>query len=393
MTDDPVLRAARPGLAFLSYGFRPFFLLGAVFSALAIILWLPVFYGELTLHTAFAPRDWHAHEMLYGYLLAVIAGFLFTAIPNWTGRPPIRGAMLLTLVLVWLAGRLAVTFSEQTGWLAAMLIDVSFPVLMSVVAGAEIVASRNWRNLKIIIVVALLIAGDIAFHLEAHWHGVAEFSARAGIAIIVLLIMLIAGRIVPLFTRNWLTARSGGRLPAPFALFDLTALVLSIIALLGWILWPEAGASGVLLAVAGALHVIRLARWAGERTFGERLLLILHIGYAFVPLGFLLAAAAAFDLAPPSAAVHGWMAGAAGIMTLAVMTRVSLGHTGRKLTASVPTQLLYAALVIAALARIGAALHPAWSVHLLHIAVLMWAVGFFGFALFFGPMLIAARKS
>src|SRR5881392_4045174 len=130
------------GWPLLAAGFRPFFLLGSIYAGLAILVWLPIFYGELKLVSAFAPRDWHVHEMLYGYLPAVITGFLFTAIPNWTGRLPIRGTPLLVLVIVWIAGRLCVTFSAETGWLAAMLVDASFLLLIAAAAAREILAGR-----------------------------------------------------------------------------------------------------------------------------------------------------------------------------------------------------------------------------------------------------------
>src|SRR5580765_2253469 len=134
------------GWPLLASGFRPFFLLGSIYAALAVLVWLPVFYGELTLVSAFAPRDWHVHEMLYGYLPAVITGFLFTAIPNWTGRLPIRGMPLLALAIVWIAGRISVTFSGETGWLVAMLVDASFLTLVAAAAAREILAGRNWKN-------------------------------------------------------------------------------------------------------------------------------------------------------------------------------------------------------------------------------------------------------
>src|SRR5258708_39794044 len=156
MASGAVLTAAsRPrvyqGWPLLASGFRPFFLLGSIYAGLAILVWLPVFYGELQLASAFAARDWHVHEMLYGYLPAVITGFLFTAIPNWTGRLPIQGTPLLTLVIVWIAGRLAVTFSAETGWLVAMLIDASFLLLVAAAAAREILAGRNWRNLHVVV--------------------------------------------------------------------------------------------------------------------------------------------------------------------------------------------------------------------------------------------------
>jgi uncharacterized protein involved in response to NO len=375
-----------------SAGFRPFFLLGALHAGLAVLLWMPVFTGQLALTTAFAPRDWHVHEMLYGFLPAIVTGFLFTAIPNWTGRLPIRGLPLLLLAVLWLAGRIAVTFSAQTGWLAAMLIDVSFLALVVGAAAREVVAGRNWRNLPVVAIIACLIAGNIAFHLEAHRDGLADVSIRIGVAIIVLLISLIGGRIIPSFTRNWLVKENPGRLPVPFGRFDVAVLAASAAGLLLWIARPDGGVTAVVLASIGVLHVARLLRWAGDRTTGEALLAILHIGYAFVPVGYLLNAASAAGVMPASAGLHAWMAGAAGIMILAVMTRATLGHTGQTLHASRSTMAIYAAGIVAAMARIAAVLVPAYTMPLLHIAACAWAAAFIGFAVAFGPLLIGYRK-
>ena len=383
----PRYRAYR-GWPLFANGFRPFFLLGAIQAGLAILIWVPVFYGELKLSSAFAPRDWHVHEMLYGYLPAIITGFLFTAIPNWTGRLPLQGTPLATLVAVWLAGRLAVTFSASTGWWLAMLVDGSFLLLVVAAAAREIAAGRNWRNLPVIGLVTLLFAGNIAFHLEAHLHGVAELGTRIGIAVVVLLISLIGGRIIPSFTRNWLVRENPGRLPVPFNRFDTVVVALGALALASWIVVPDSRAAGVALGIAGLAHLVRLSRWAGDRTLRERLLTILHVGYFFVPLGFLLNAAASFGFMPSSAGTHAWMAGAAGIMTLAVMTRASLGHTGNALTASAGTQAIYAAIIIAALARICAVIHTAQTDLLLHLAAGAWVIAFFGFALAYGPLLL-----
>ena len=380
------------GWPLLANGFRPFFLLGSIYAGLAILVWLPVFYGELTLTSALAPRDWHVHEMLYGYLPAVITGFLFTAIPNWTGRLPLQGTPLLALVIVWMAGRLGVTFSAETGWLVAMLIDASFLLLVAAAAAREILAGRNWRNLNVVVLVLLLLAGNVAFHLEAHFHGAADTGIRIGIAVVVLLISLIGGRIIPSFTRNWLVRENPGRLPAPFGRFDIIVVAIGALALVGWIVSSANRFTGAALVVAGLLHLVRLARWAGDRTWRERLLLILHVGYTFVPLGFLLNAAAAFGLVAAGAGIHAWMAGAAGIMTLAVMTRATLGHTGQQLTASATTQAIYAAIIVAALSRVCAVIDPAHSEPLLHLAAFTWAAAFFGFALSFGPLLAGADR-
>src|SRR5712691_4831056 len=376
----------------LANGFRPFFLFGSIYAGLAILVWLPVFYGEITLTSAFAPRDWHVHEMLYGYLPAVITGFLFTAIPNWTGRLPIQGTPLLVLVMVWIAGRLGVTFSAETGWLAAMLVDVSFLLLVAAAAAREILAGRNWRNLNVVMLVLLLLTGNIAFHLEAHFHGAADTGIRIGIGVVVLLISLIGGRIIPSFTRNWLVRENPGRLPVPFGRFDVIVVAIGDLALTVWIASPAGRFTGTALAIAGLLHLVRLGRWAGDRTWRERLVLILHVGYAFVPLGFLLNAMSAFELVPAGAGIHAWMAGAAGTMTLAVMSRATLGHTGQQLTASRATQAIYAAIIVAALARICAVIEPAHSEPLLHLAAFAWAAAFFGFVISFGPLLSGAGR-
>jgi len=388
----PRHRAYR-GWPLFANGFRPFFLLGAVQAGLAILIWLPAFYGELKLVSAFTPRDWHVHEMLYGYLPAIVTGFLFTAIPNWTGRLPLQGTPLATLVAVWIAGRIAVTFSATTGWWAAMIVDASFLLLVAAAAAREIAAGRNWKNLNVVALVVLLLAGNTAFHLEAHFHGAAEFGIRIGIAVVVLLISLIGGRIIPSFTRNWLVKENPGRLPAPFGRFDIMVVAFGALALASWVAAPGNRITGDASVLAALLHVVRLSRWAGDRTLRERLLVILHIGYFFVPLGFLLNAASAFGLLPPSAGVHAWMAGAAGIMTLAVMTRATLGHTGHALKASAGTQAIYAAIIIAAVARICAVIHTAQSDVLLHVAAAAWVVAFLGFALAYGLLLLGRIRA
>ena len=380
------------GPVLFSYGFRPFFLLGSIYAGLAILVWLPVFMGELSLVSAFIPRDWHVHEMLYGFLPAVITGFLFTAIPNWTGRLPLRGRPLMFLVALWLAGRTCVTFSAQTGWLAAMLVDCSFLLLIAGAAAREIIAGRKWNNLSVVVLILVLLVGNVTFHLEAHFKGAAEISIRVGIAVVVLLISLIGGRIIPSFTRNWLVKENPGRLPAPFARFDVLTVAVGAVALVFWIVSLGGAATGPALALAGVMHLLRLGRWAGYRTGRERLLLILHVGYAFIPIGFLLNACSAFGVVPAGAGVHAWMAGAAGVMTLAVMSRATLGHTGQQLTASVATQAVYASILVAVLARIYAIVEPAYGLAALHVAALAWAGAFLGFAITFGPCLIGFDK-
>jgi uncharacterized protein involved in response to NO len=258
-------------------------------------------------------------------------------------------------------------------------------------AAREIIAGRNWRNLLVVMLIVVLLAGNIAFHIEAHVNGQADISIRIGIAVVVLLISLIGGRIIPSFTRNWLVRENPGRLAVPFGRFDMIVVIVGALALCAWIVAPDHELTGAALALAGLLHLVRLSRWAGDRTFRERLLVILHVGYVFVPLGFLLNAAAAFGWGLPSAGIRAWMVGAAGVMTLAVMTRATLGHTGQPLTASPATQVIYAAIIVAAVSRVCAVIHPAYNEALLHIAALAWVIAFFGFALVYGPLLLGLR--
>jgi uncharacterized protein involved in response to NO len=392
MAPIPRLRSYE-GPAILSYGFRPFFLLGSIYAGLAILVWLPALNGELELVSVFVPRDWHVHEMLYGYLPAVITGFLLTAVPNWTGRLPLQGRPLLALVAIWVAGRIAVTTSAWTGWVAAGLVDVAFLLAVGMAVAREIMAGRNWGNLKVLIVLALLFAGNVTFHVEAHVNGSADVGMRIGIAGTVILIMVIGGRIVPSFTRNWLARENPGRLPTPFGRFDVMSTMVAGAALIAWCVAPAWSATGVFLMVAGFVQAARLARWAGERTWRDPLVLVLHVAFAFVPLGFALVGAASLALLPASAGIHAWTGGAFGGMTLAVMSRASLGHTGRALVASRRVRVVYALVLVATLARICASLHPQLGMPLLHVAGIAWATAFLGFALAYWPVFTGPRVS
>ena len=386
------IRAHR-GPAILALGFRPFFLAGAVWAALAMLAWLLVLTGRLGLPVAMGPVDWHVHAFLYGYLPAIAAGFLLTAVPNWTGRLPVTGWPLLALVGLWLVGRLAVLTGVWLGPLVTAIIDLAFLAGFAVVVARELIAGANKRNLPVLLLLTLLLIGNAVFHLEVAVAGNAAIGTRLGITGALMLIMLIGGRIVPSFTRNWLAKRGSGRLPVPTGPLDGVAIAVAGLALMSWMVEPMTPITASLALVAGVLQLVRLVRWAGERTTAEPLVLILHLGYAFVPLGFLLVAGAFLlpNAIRPVAAIHAWTAGAIGTMTLAVMTRASLGHSGRPLTADGWTHAIYLLILGAALARIMAGTSLGF-VALQHLAATLWVLAFATFAAGYWPILTKPRR-
>lgn len=384
------------GPAIFSFGFRPFFFGAACWAALAMILWIATLTGRVALPTAFDPISWHAHEFLFGYLSAVVAGFMMTAVPNWTGRMPIVGWPLAGLFCLWFAGRLAVLCSGGMNPLAVALIDLSFLVALALAMGREIVAGRNWRNLVVVALLVALICANAVFHVEAARGAFAAegIGLRLGVGAALMMIGLIGGRIIPSFTRNWLARRGPGRLPVPpMQVFDRLVLAALLVALISWVVWPAAPVTGGLLLLAGVLHAARLARWAGNRTGAEPLVWVLHAGYAFLPLGALVLGAAILWpgvlAAPP--AMHLWLVGAVGLMTLAVMTRATLGHTGQELTAGRGTTALYLLVILAAATRLLAGVWPGAPVQVLELSGASWIAAFAGFAILYGPVLWQRR--
>jgi uncharacterized protein involved in response to NO len=394
-TSAEQMRAWR-GPALLTYGFRPFFLGAALWAALAMAFWIPMLSGMSILPTRFDPVSWHAHEFLYGYLGAVIAGFLLTAVPNWTGRLPIVGWPLGGLFALWIMGRIAVALSASMPLLLVIFADLALPAALAAVIAREIITGKNWRNLPVLLLLIVFAMGNLVFHVETAQGVFAAqgIGLRIGLSAVLTLIALIGGRIVPSFTRNWLVRRNAGRMPAsPMQRFDVVALAVLIVALLLWVVFPDHVMSGAGLALAGAMHAIRLARWAGERTAAEPLVLVLHVGYAFLPLGAFAVAADIFwpGLWGLAAGQHLWMAGTIGLMTLAVMTRATLGHTGQALTAGRGTTVLYLACVTAVILRAAAGVLPTWA-ELFHIAAAFaWILAFGGFAVLFGPLVLRRR--
>ncbi len=374
------------GPALLQHGFRPFFLAGAAWAVVVIAWWLGLLAGVVGLGPAIDPLAWHQHEMLFGFASAPVAGFLLTAIPNWTGRLPVRGAALLALVLLWALGRLAMI--GLAGWPAA-LVDGAFLPALTAIAAREVIAGRQWRNLVVMLLIGLYACGNLLWHLGELRPGLAPGQGlRLGIASLAMLLGLIGGRIVPSFTRNWLAKRQAP-LPAPFGRLDRLALLTLAAALVGWSLLPDTSATGLLLLLAGSAQALRLARWRPWSTRAEPLVASLHLGYGWLALGVFLLGLAQLGLMSSSAAVHALTTGAFGTMMLAVMTRATLGHTGRPLVADATTTVIYAMVNAGAAGRVIAAQWPdgAWLI----VAGLLWIGAFALFVLHYGPMLLGRR--
>jgi uncharacterized protein involved in response to NO len=382
------------GPALLSAGFRPFFLGAALWAALAIPLWLALYSGAVGLPNALAPLVWHAHEMIFGFAMAAVAGFLLTAIPNWTGRMPLQGGPLAILVLLWASGRIAVLFSTAIGAPAAAIIDLCFPAAFLAIVAREILAGRNWRNLPMLGALLLLLIGNLLVHLESL--GIAEtgeLGNRLGLATLLMLISLVGGRIIPSFTRNWLTkARPEVAPPAPEGRLDLATLIVTALALACWTSAPDAAITPWAALVAGVAVATRWSRWRGARTLREPLLLILHLGYGWLALGLLLLGLDGLtDVLPATAALHALTVGAVGTMTLAVMSRAALGHTGRPLTAGPGTKAIYVLITLAAVLRVLSPLAGQSAELVLSLAGTSWSAAFGLFAILYGGPLTQPR--
>jgi uncharacterized protein involved in response to NO len=380
-----------PTPTFLTQGFRPFFLAAGFWSATAIALWVGVLTARIELPSRFDPLTWHIHEMLFGFVMAVIAGFILTAIPNWTKRPPVSRFSLGTLAVLWLLCCIACLISAFVPARLAVIADLSFPALLIAVAAREIIAAGNWRNLSVLAPITLLGAADLLMHLEANGAAVPlGIGWRLGLAAVIVLISVVAGRIVPSFTRNWLTQRHSTHLPALHGWIDRGALGILHSSLLGWAIFPAYCPVGLLLVLGALLNFWRLFRWRGGATIPEPLLFVLHVGYAWLALGSALLGLATLGLyVPQSAGVHALTVGAIGTMVLAVMTRVVRGHTGRGLSADRGTIVIYILVNIAALARVAAA--AGGTTPLLIASAGLWVGAFLLFVTLYGPMLLLPR--
>lgn len=388
--DDPIF-PRYDGPAFLSYGFRPFFLGAALFAAVSVLVWVALFAGKAQVVFLYSPREWHVHEMLFGYLPALIAGFLLTAMPNWTDRMPLRGAPLLLMFLLWVAGRLLVTMPVAGGSVAAV-IDGAFLVVLAAYVWREIIAACSWDRAPIGMLVSFFAGANILFHLSALQGRPTDVPERLALAVMTMLLTIIGGRLTPTFTRELLEERNIAGLPAVFSRVDGVTIVMVLVGVMSWVVQPETLWTGTMLLVAGVASVVRLLRWRGWLTRCEPLVLILHIGYGWVGLFLLTMGASILGVGfSPENVVHVLTAGAMGTMTLAVMTRASLGHTGRPRHADRLTVAIYVLINVGALLRIFApnSVPPATMTYaMLGLSALSWSGAYLLFAVHYGPYLV-----
>lgn len=375
---------------FLTSGFRPFFLGAGIVAVVDMALWLAAYSGMGVIPTFYPATAWHAREMLFGYGAAAIAGFLLTAVAAWTGRAPVAGRSLLNLFALWLAGRIAMTMASGVAPVASAFVDVLFFPALLIVVAREIIAGGNWRNLPVCGAVGLLAIANGMTHVDFLWEDDPSGQGiRLGLSVHVCLIVLIGGRIVPNFTNNWFKRAGSSSRSTTFSYFDLVVILLTAVAVGSWILSPESRTSGLLLANAAIGNALRLVRWNGYNASAEPLVWILHFGYAWVPMGLLLLGLSLLQPAIPSdAGLHALSAGAIGTMTVAVMTRATLGHTGRTLHADGATFCIYTLTIFAAVARVVAAFPVEHQIQLLFLAGIQWCAAFTLFSIRYGALIL-----
>lgn len=372
----------------LSGGFRLFFLLVGLYGPLTIVLWLLYYLGVWPLFPAgTSPVDWHMHEMLFGFVGAAIGGFLFTAVANWTGRPPLQARLLVTMTLAWIAGRLMMSPWLAVPGVLVAVVDMAYLVVVFGLLWRELYLGGNRRNYILLTVVGALLACNLLYHLAVLvWLPDRQAELR-GSMMLVLLITIIGGRIIPAFTRNWLVLHQiDSQPPMQFNRLDAIAIALTVLLVPYWMLYPYHSVTGSVLVVAAILHAIRLSRWRASRTLREPLLAILHLAYAWLPVGLALLGLSVLAGYPSSAGVHALTVGTMTTMIMAVSSRAALGHSGRPLASPPLLTLAFILIMMSALLRVGASILAGPTVIL--ITGLTWSAAFVCFMIVIVPVLV-----
>jgi len=368
-------------------GFRPFYLLAGIFAAVSVPLWAARFAGWLGEWVYFSESVWHAHEMIFGYAFAVIVGFLFTAVRNWTGRPTPTGGTLAAIALAWLAARVLV-FTPWTE--LAAIADAAFALAAAAGIAVPLIAARNWRNSFFVALLVLLGAVNLCFYLAKD--DVLDVPVGVGLEIaldvILFVMVVIAGRVIPMFTANAIPGANPRRRPW----LDRAALAAVLLLIVADAIDAPEDVMALLAAAAALLHGARLALWRPWRTLGRPLVWILHASYAWIVLHFALRAFGEAGLIMPSLATHALTVGAIGGMTLGMMTRTARGHTGRALEAGRGEVAAYALIQLAALVRVfGPMFLPALYLDAIIVSGALWSLAFVAFTVVYWPVLTLPR--
>lgn len=380
--------------ALFNLGFRPFFLLAGAYAVVGMLIWMMVYvFGMPLLPANYPAYTWHAHEMVFGFAQAVVAGFLLTAVGNWTQIQTIHGSKLATLCLLWLGARLSPFVFEQSGiWWAAVL-DMAFSIGFIAAILQPVIKAKQWAQLSIVLKVALLGVANLSMYLgllqimpaqAMHW------GLYSGLYLIVSLVMMLGRRVIPFFiekgvdesikVKNW-------------KWLDLSSLVIFLLFLVVEVFTPWSGLSAALAAVLFILHSIRMRGWYTDGLWSKPLLWVLYVGYGFIVLGFALHALSLFIPFSPWLATHAFAVGGVGVVTAGMMCRVSLGHTGRNVFQ--PPAMVSAIFVLLVASAVTRVLFPLVlpGLHLWWIGISqsLWIAGFGLFTVAYAPMLISSR--
>ncbi len=382
---------------FWSGAFRPLFLCAGILAIVAVVWWVAGYVHGIATPSLGTPAFWHAHEMIFGFGGAAIGGFLLTAIANWTGRPQISGPMLMALTFTWLLGRIAIGFGETLPAILVIIGALGYFVFLIALGLRELIAARNFKNMRVLAVIAVLALFDGLF-TGACLDVVALDAAllyQTAILTIILLISLIGGRVIPAFTRNWMQREQiNAPMPAQFGRFDMVCLASVVVCILMGIIQSDGASFGYALLIAALLHTIRLVRWRGIHSWREPIVAMLHLGYFWVPVGLGLLGASMIwpDTITNRDALHGLTGGAMACMIIAVAGRAALGHTGRELRASWLLNAAFGLIWFSTVFRIVAGQSNAHYVTLLAIATLMWIGGWLAFLIGYGPVLLGPSR-
>lgn len=380
------------GLAFFSGAFRPFFLAASLWAIFSIGMWLYVL-NDSAAPAGLIGNSWHIHEMVFGFISAALAGFILTAIPNWTGRLPVRGGPLAGLALLWLLGRAAIFASAFFGLTWIALFDLLFPFALFFVVLREIVSGKNKRNLPVAILFGVLALANTVFHAEGYVNFLDGHGWRLGLGVVIMIISVIGGRIVPSFTRNWL-AKNGkaDKSPAPPNKFDKGILLFCGFGLLSWVMAPTFIGSAIVLMLAGLGQLIRLSRWRGMASVSESIIFVLHVGYAWIGLGLLLLGLSiVWDGFIASTAIHALTIGAISTMIPAVMSRASLGHSGLAIKAGPWLSFAYALISLSVIVRLSVGIFADHYMLLVNISGALWIFAFALYTVKFTPLYFKPR--